>query len=144
MIFTCRFCGKKFNRLDNGKAHEKICKIKTENNPQSNKRPAEQSKKKSSKKAKQCQPQNDILPCIQKFGEALATHSISPTPENNGDLKLFLESSREQMVSLLIYEIQEKRALKWYAVTKVQFRQAVSATEKEHCEAFFRSNCMAA
>ncbi|GBL87898.1 hypothetical protein AVEN_53105-1 [Araneus ventricosus] len=64
---------------------------------------------------------------------------MTPTPAGKWDLLLFFEEFRPQIHDMIVDELQEKRAIKWYCVSKIRFSRETPEEDVEYCTPYFRS-----
>ncbi|GBN94659.1 hypothetical protein AVEN_169349-1 [Araneus ventricosus] len=88
-------------------------------------------------------PRNAAAPRAQNSGRnalgVYSSHFMTPTPAGKWDLLLFLKEVRPQIHDMIVEELQEKRAIKWYCVSKIRFSRETSDGDVEYCTPYFRS-----
>ncbi|GBM26389.1 hypothetical protein AVEN_8695-1 [Araneus ventricosus] len=68
-----------------------------------------------------------------------SSHFMTPTPAGKWDLLLFLKEVCPQIHDMMVDELQQKKAIKWYCVSKIRFSRETPDGDVEYCKPYFRS-----
>ncbi|GBM66444.1 hypothetical protein AVEN_266970-1 [Araneus ventricosus] len=66
------------------------------------------------------------------------SHFMTPSPAAAEDFLIFLEEMRQEIHNLIMDELQQKRATKWYCVSKIRFRRDTHDGDVQHATPYFR------
>ncbi|GBN68152.1 hypothetical protein AVEN_111407-1 [Araneus ventricosus] len=68
-----------------------------------------------------------------------SSHFMTPTPAGKWDLLLFFEEVRPQIHNMIVDELQQKKAIKWYCVSNICFSRETPDGDVEYCTPYFRN-----
>ncbi|GBO32083.1 hypothetical protein AVEN_95751-1 [Araneus ventricosus] len=84
-------------------------------------------------------PRIAAAPRAQNALGVYSSHFMTPTPAGKWDLLLFFEEVRSQIHDMIVDELQQKKAIKWYCVSKIRFSRETPDGDVEYCTPYFRS-----
>ncbi|GBM48191.1 hypothetical protein AVEN_72470-1 [Araneus ventricosus] len=70
---------------------------------------------------------------------AYSSHFMMPNSDAALDLLLFLEDIRQEMHDIILPELEEKRSIKCYYVSKIRFSMETPVGDAEYCSPYFRN-----
>ncbi|CAL1293464.1 unnamed protein product [Larinioides sclopetarius] len=71
--------------------------------------------------------------------DVFSSDFLTPSPAAKWDFLIFLQEIRQNMHDLLVEELQQKRAIKWYCVSKIRFSRETPDGDIEYCTPYFCS-----
>ncbi|CAL1268473.1 unnamed protein product [Larinioides sclopetarius] len=69
--------------------------------------------------------------------DVFSSDFLTPSPAAKWDFLIFLQEIRLKMHDLLVEELQQKRAIKWYCVSKIRFSRETPDGDIEYCTPYF-------
>ncbi|CAL1272260.1 unnamed protein product [Larinioides sclopetarius] len=71
--------------------------------------------------------------------DVFSSDFLTPSPAAKWDFLIFLQEIRQNMHDLLVEELQQRRAIKWYCVSKIRFSRETPDGDIEYCTPYFCS-----
>ncbi|GBM54302.1 hypothetical protein AVEN_234124-1 [Araneus ventricosus] len=68
-----------------------------------------------------------------------SSHFVTPNSDAALELLQFLEETRQEMHDMILPELEEKRSIKCYCVSKIRFSRETPEGDVEYCSPYFRS-----